>query len=73
MQGTAAVCPVALTYEDPRDKKGPSWTDKLWLKQVNGQWRVDDIEYGATWEFANRGKLSDMLKALIKEEAELLK
>ena len=45
-------CKVKLTY----DPKGRAVL-----------WRVGYIEYGGTWAFGNKGKLSDSLKAVIAE------
>jgi hypothetical protein len=67
VKGDAATCPVALTYKDTQDKSTSKWTDKLLLLRANGEWRVDDIAYGATWDFGNKGKMTDTLKAIIKE------
>ena len=30
-------------------------------------WRVDDIVYGGAWDFGNKGRLSDTLKAVVAE------
>jgi hypothetical protein len=38
----------------------------LLVKDAAG-WRVDDIQYGGSWAFGNKGKLSDSLKAVIAE------
>ena len=66
-KGDAATCPVALTYSDTQDKSTSKWTDKLLLVRSNGAWKVDDIAYGGTWDFGNKGKMTDALKAVIKE------
>ena len=60
-----AACPVALTYTDPSGAS--KWSDALLLTRANGEWRVDDIQYGATWEFGNKGKMSDTLKAVVRQ------
>jgi hypothetical protein len=59
------VCKVKLTY-DPKGKP-VTWTDTALLVKDAGGWRVDDIEYGSTWDFGNKGKLSDNLKAVIAQ------
>ena len=69
-KGDAATCAVALTYSDPGDKSTSKWTDKLLLVRANGAWKVDDIAYGGTWDFGNKGKMTDTLKAVIKEGSE---
>jgi hypothetical protein len=63
----AATCPVDLTYSDAQDKSTSKWTDKLMLVRVNGEWRVDDIAYGGTWDLGNKGKLTEILKAAVKD------
>ena len=68
-KGDAATCLVALTYKDAREKKPFPWTDKLLLVHANGMWRVDDLAYGGTWDFGNKGKLSDTLKWAVEEAA----
>ncbi len=61
-------CAVALTYDDrganPKDKP-IVWTDTVYLTATPAGWRVDDIAYGATWAFGNKGKMSDTLKSTI--------
>lgn len=69
VKGDAATCPADLTYKDPREKKPFKWTDKLLLVRANGAWRVDDLAYGSTWDFGNKGKLSDTLKWVAEEAA----
>jgi hypothetical protein len=64
--GGAGRCTVALTYDDHNPKDKPvTWTDTVYLVSTGGGWRVDDIGYGATWAFGNKGRLSDTLKGAI--------
>ncbi|HXC57446.1 MAG TPA: hypothetical protein VNU97_19260 [Rhizomicrobium sp.] len=54
-------CAVNLTYADPGDKP-TSWTDTVYLVNTPLGWRVDDIGFGGSWAFGNKGKLSDTLR-----------
>jgi hypothetical protein len=61
-------CAVALTYDDhkanPKDKP-VTWTDTVYLVATPSGWRVDDIAYGATWEFGNKGHLTDTIRGAV--------
>lgn len=59
-------CAVALTYDDRKDKP-LSWTDTVYLVRADAGWRVDDIAYGGTWDFGNKGRLTRTLKGAIEE------
>ncbi len=39
-----------------------SWQDTMVLELDDGIWCISDVEYGGTWPFANRGRLSETLK-----------
>ena len=61
-------CAVHLTYDDRQDNpksKPIDWSDTIYLVATAQGWRVDDILYGATWAFGNKGKLSDTLRGTI--------
>jgi len=69
--GQRGTCSVRLTYDpgktnNPKDKPF-SWTDTVYLVQTPAGWRVDDIGYGGTWDFGNKGKMSDTLKSAIAD------
>ncbi len=68
VDGSAGHCAVALVYDDrgqrPKDKPA-AWTDTVYLVETPSGWRVDDIAYGASWEFGNKGRLSDTVKGAI--------
>jgi hypothetical protein len=64
--GSEGQCPIALTYTDERTKP-VTWTDTAYLVMTQAGWRLDDIEYGANWEFGNRGRLSQLLMSVIEE------
>lgn len=67
-------CAVSLTYDpgktnNPKDKP-ITWTDTLYLVDTAAGWRIDDIGYGATWDFGNKGKLSETLHSVIRDSNE---
>jgi hypothetical protein len=64
--GRTASCKIALVYQSPGDKP-ISWTDALMLVQTEKGWAVDDIAYGATWAFGNKGTLTQTLKHVIED------
>ncbi|HEX4860403.1 MAG TPA: hypothetical protein VFV07_04145 [Rhizomicrobium sp.] len=70
-QGAKGSCKVTLTYDpgktnNPKDKPF-SWSDTVFLVQTPSGWRVDDIGYGGTWDFGNKGRMSDTLKSAIRD------
>lgn len=68
--GDNAVCAVAL-HVVGKNRAGKRetlrWNDKLDLVRTPSGWRVDDLEYGGTWDFGPKGKLSDQLKWVDQE------
>lgn len=60
----AGQCIVNLQYVEPGSKP-TSWSDTVYLLNTADGWRVDDIAYGGTWAFGNRGRLSETLKQTI--------
>jgi hypothetical protein len=63
----AATCRVDLAYRDGANGPETTWQDRVLLVRAAGGWVVDDIEYGGNWPFARRGRLSEMLKAVVRE------
>jgi len=64
-------CAIGLTYDpgrtsNPKDKPF-SWTDTAYLVNTAQGWRIDDIGYGGTWDFGNKGRLRDTLKLAIHD------
>jgi hypothetical protein len=64
--GKTGHCAIELTYDpgktaNPKDKP-VHWTDTAWLVNEKGGWRVDDIGYGGSWDFGNKGRMRDTLK-----------
>lgn len=54
---------VSLELRSDAGAKVLKWTDTVVLRLDDGIWCIDDVEYQGKWPFANRGKLSDSLKA----------
>jgi hypothetical protein len=54
---------VSLELRSDAGAKVLKWTDTVVLELDDGIWCIDDVEYQGKWPFANRGKLSDSLKA----------
>jgi hypothetical protein len=71
--GDNAVCTASLHIID-KNKEGKRetfrWTDKLDLIHTEAGWRVDDLEYGGTWDFGPHGRLKDILKDVDKQSRE---
>jgi hypothetical protein len=59
-------CAVVLTYDDRKDKP-LLWTDTVLLARGAGGWQVDDIVYGGTGAFGNRGRLTEVLQNAIHD------
>ena len=59
-------CIVDLTHDD-KSAKPTKWQDTADVVMTDKGWRVDDIEFGGTWDFANKGRLTELLKATIEE------
>ena len=57
-------CAANLSYADPGGK-AVSWTDSVELVNTPAGWRVNDIVYGGTWDFGNKGALSGTLRQVI--------
>lgn len=69
----AARCAVDFVYDDRKDNpkdKPIAWSDTVLLVSTPEGWRVNDIAYGATWAFGNKGKLSDTVKSAIANATE---
>ena len=59
-------CVVDLVYDD-KSAKPTKWQDTADVVMTDKGWRVDDIEFGGSWDFANKGRLTELLKAAIEE------
>ncbi|HUB85096.1 MAG TPA: hypothetical protein VL971_05340 [Rhizomicrobium sp.] len=69
--GNTGYCAIELTYDpgktgNPQDKP-LHWIDTAHLVDEAGGWRVDDIGYGGSWDFGNKGRMRDTLKMAISE------
>ncbi len=65
-EGRTARCRIALIYQSPGDKP-VTWTDTAILVQSEKGWVVDDIAYGASWAFGNKGTLKQTLSRVIED------
>jgi hypothetical protein len=69
----SARCTVALTYDDrkenPKDKP-VIWNDTVYLVATPGGWRVDDVGYGGSGDFGNKGRMSETIKEAIANASE---
>jgi hypothetical protein len=66
VSGSAVRCPVSFTHAQAGHPP-VTWTDALLLVNTQEGWRVDDIAYGAEFQFGNTGKLTDTLKMVLRE------
>jgi hypothetical protein len=57
-------CTARLAYVQAGSKP-TDWSDTIYLVNSPAGWRVDDIAYGGTWAFGNKGRLSETLKQVI--------
>ncbi len=57
-------CSVSLSYTG--GEKPVRWTDLVSLVRTPSGWRVDDVSYGANWDFGAKGSLSGTLKSAIE-------
>lgn len=61
-KGAHAVAEMHWTYGPSQfDTQPTQWTDALLLERDNGLWRIADIEHRGTWDFAQKGLLSERL------------
>jgi len=65
-RGQHARVKVKFRYADARPGfPGVAWQDEFLLTRTGpgADWRIDDVEYQGQWDFANKGRLSDVLRA----------
>ncbi|MEI9990637.1 MAG: hypothetical protein WDM86_11415 [Rhizomicrobium sp.] len=62
--GSAGSCTASLSYAPPGGNP-TRWTDTVYLVNTPEGWRVDDIGYGGSWDFGNKGRLSETLGQVI--------
>jgi len=61
LDGDSARVSLAMSYGE--GDNATKWNDTMVLMRDDGIWCIDDVEYHGQWPFANRGRLSDALKA----------
>jgi hypothetical protein len=64
VSGATGHCAANLVYAETGSKP-TNWTDTVLLVKTPAGWRVDDIEYGGSWAFGNKGRLTGTLKQVI--------
>ena len=59
MPALESTAPIRVPIEFTNDAQRPAvrWTDTAVVVQHSGKWVVNDLRYGATWPFANKGTL----------------
>jgi hypothetical protein len=67
----AGRCAVSLTYDpgktnNPKDKPF-TWTDTVYLVETPSGWKIDDVGYGGTWDFGNKGRMTGTLRSAIAD------
>ena len=58
-------CTAALSRADGSNAAA-QWNDTVYLVNTQAGWRIDDIGYGASWDFGNKGRLSETLRQAIQ-------
>ena len=60
---------VKFTYVDPRPKFGSTtWNDLYILVKDNSRWLIEDVEYLGNWDFAQKGRLTDVLRQAVTDD-----
>ncbi|HEY0105323.1 MAG TPA: hypothetical protein VGB91_04510 [Rhizomicrobium sp.] len=63
--GAKGQCAVDLRHDDP-GAQPTAWADTVYLVHTPQGWKIDDIGYGASWDFGNKGTLSGTLVQAIR-------
>ncbi len=66
-KGDEASCIVNFQYSGRGDGEDVRWKDTVYLVRSGGGWLVDDVGYGGDWDFAQKGRLTGLLKGVIEE------
>jgi hypothetical protein len=62
MKNDSAIVYVNFTYSDSLNSDKPfKWHDAVDLILENGKWKICDIEYLGDWDFAPKGRLSEII------------
>ena len=67
IQNTSAICEVELTSVDDRNNSKFAWKDRVFVIREGERWLVDDIEFLGDRPFMHKGRLKDVLKAIIED------
>ena len=67
VEGARAYCDVDLAFVAEAGARPTTWTDKLALVNRVGGWRVDDVQFGGAWDFAQHGSLRASLRDVIRQ------
>jgi hypothetical protein len=68
ISGTRARCKVELQFQESGNSgKSVRWTDAVLLVATPTGWKVDNIDYGSSAAFGNKGSLADTLKRSIND------
>ena len=57
--------PLLVPVEFTNDRLRPvvRWTDTVVVVRIEGRWLVQDLRYGGSWDFGNKGMLLQQLRA----------
>jgi len=64
--GERAECTVELAYRAPHAPTSQTWRDRTLLVREGTHFVVDDIAYGGTWDFGNKGTLGATLAEIAR-------
>jgi hypothetical protein len=67
IQNTSATCEVELTSVDDRNNSKLVWKDRVYASREGNRWVVDDIEFLGDRPSMHKGRLKDVLKAIIED------
>jgi hypothetical protein len=67
IQNMSATCEVELTSVDDRNNSKLVWKDRVHAIREGDRWLVDDIEFLGDRPFMHKGRLKDILKAIIED------
>ncbi|HJQ58611.1 MAG TPA: hypothetical protein VJ890_17000 [Vineibacter sp.] len=62
-----ASCLIDFVYQDTKGGPETKWQDRVHLLKAATGWLLDDVEYRGSWALAARGRLSETLKAVVRE------
>lgn len=54
---------VLMSMRAGEGENAVRWKDDVMLERQGGIWCIADVEYGGSWPFAHKGRLSEMLAA----------